>query len=103
MMKVGKSALAPLDKGRLRRFLFIVSFFLVGLASVGAAQDVQLDSRVFDIAKQLRCPTCVASSVADSNAPISLEMRNIIQEKLNAGESEGRFSPTSRARTATGF
>ncbi len=90
-MTVGKSPLAPLIKGGMRRFFLLVSLLLVSLASLAMAQDVQLESRVFDIAKQLRCPTCVSSSVADSNAPISLEMRNIIQEKLNAGESEGEI------------
>ena len=87
-MKVEKSPLAPLNKRGMHWFLVVVALLLVGLASVGAAQEVTLENRVFNIAKELRCPTCVASSVADSNAPISIEMRNIIQEKLSAGESE---------------
>lgn len=47
----------------------------------------ELDPEVFAIAKELRCPVCRAESVAGSSAPISIEMRQIIQEKLEAGES----------------
>lgn len=52
---------------------------------------VELESRVFDIARQLRCPTCVSESVADSNANISIEMRRQIQSQLEAGASEAEI------------
>ncbi len=55
------------------------------------AMGTQLESRVFDIARQLRCPTCVSESVADSNAGISIEMRNEIQTQLVAGASEAEI------------
>ena len=35
------------------------------------AQAVQLDSRVFDIARQLRCPVCTSESVADSSVELA--------------------------------
>lgn len=56
-------------------------------ASTGSS-EVQLESRVFEIARQLRCPTCVSESVGDSNARISIQMRDQIQEQLQAGRSE---------------
>jgi len=49
---------------------------------------VQLEARVFEIARQLRCPSCVSESVADSNSPISQQMRVLIQEQLEQGRSE---------------
>jgi cytochrome c-type biogenesis protein CcmH len=49
---------------------------------------VQLETRVFEIARQLRCPSCVSESVSDSSAPIAQQMREIIQDQLVAGRSE---------------
>ena len=62
----------------------LVSALLVGSV---AAQDRELDPRVFEIGRELRCPTCVAESVSDSNAAIAREMRTIIQEQLDEGAS----------------
>lgn len=56
-----------------------------------AGTAVELEARVFDIARQLRCPTCVSESVADSNANISIEMRRQIQTQLEAGASEAEI------------
>ena len=66
------------------RYLF---FFLALLASGFAlAQTVEIDERVFDIAAELRCPVCQSESAADSSSS-SIEFRNIIRERLQAGES----------------
>lgn len=53
--------------------------------SLGWAQDRELDPRVFEIGRELRCPTCVAESVSESNAAIAREMRVLIQEQLDQG------------------
>ncbi len=62
----------------------LVPVLLVGSA---AAQDRELDPRVFEIGRELRCPTCVAESVSESNAAIAREMRALIQEQLDQGSS----------------
>jgi cytochrome c-type biogenesis protein CcmH len=54
----------------------------------GLAQAVQLDSRVFEIARQLRCPVCTSESVADSSVELAQQMRQIIKDQLEAGRSE---------------
>lgn len=55
------------------------------------AMGEQLEARVFEISRKLRCPTCVSESVADSNAGISIGMRNEIQAQLQAGASEAEI------------
>jgi cytochrome c-type biogenesis protein CcmH len=50
-----------------------------------AAQERELDPRVFEIGRELRCPTCVSESVGESNAAIAREMRVLIQEQLDQG------------------
>lgn len=68
----------------MKRFLALV---LLGLASLGLAQQVQLEREVFEIAGELRCPVCRAESAADSSADSSVEFRNIIRERLEAGQT----------------
>jgi len=64
---------------------------LLMLAPLAHAQETLLDPRVFEIGRLLRCPTCVAESVSESSAPIAREMREIIQEQLDAGSSKAEI------------
>jgi cytochrome c-type biogenesis protein CcmH len=61
------------------------------LLGVAFAQDIVLDPQVFDIGNELRCPTCVAESVGESNAAIAREMRQIIQEQLDEGRTRAEI------------
>ena len=61
------------------------------LLGVALAQDIVLDPRVFEIGNELRCPTCVAESVGESNASIAREMRQIIQEQLDEGRTRAEI------------
>ncbi len=75
--------LAPARRARLPALL--PALLVAALLAMAAAQDRPLDPRVFDIGRELRCPTCVAESVGESNAAIAREMRALIQEQLDAG------------------
>ena len=53
------------------------------------AQEKQsLDRRVADLAHELRCLVCQNQTLADSNAPLAVDLRNQIREQLQAGKSE---------------
>ena len=76
---------------RLLAFAILVATALASFAwaAPGAPRaEVQLVSRTFEIARQLRCPVCVSESVGDSSSRIAIEMREQIQEQLEAGRSE---------------
>jgi cytochrome c-type biogenesis protein CcmH len=47
-----------------------------------------LDQRVQNVASQLKCPVCQGESVADSQATIAQQMRQVIREQLQSGKSE---------------
>ncbi len=47
-----------------------------------------LDQRVQNVASQLKCPVCQGESVADSQATIAQQMRQVIREQLQSGRSE---------------
>jgi cytochrome c-type biogenesis protein CcmH len=60
--------------------------FLAGLAAAQA--DPALDKRVAGLAQELRCLVCQNQTLAESNAPLAVDLRNQIREQLKAGASE---------------
>lgn len=79
---------------RRRRSLWIL---LAMLVLVGAAWTYlllavppqrTLDQRVYDVALQLKCPVCQGETVADSSAAVAQQMRLVIRQKLQDGQSE---------------
>jgi cytochrome c-type biogenesis protein CcmH len=47
-----------------------------------------LDQKVQDVASQLKCPVCQDESVADSPSLIAQQMREVIRQQLQSGQSE---------------
>ena len=47
-----------------------------------------LDQRVYYVGEQLKCPVCQNESVADSSASIAEQMRLVIRQQLQSGQSE---------------
>lgn len=63
--------------------------FLIGIGFSGllfGSED--MENRVREIAHKLRCPTCQAMSVKESDAGLSLNMKQRIRELLEEGKSE---------------
>jgi cytochrome c-type biogenesis protein CcmH len=61
----------------------------MGLAGPSLAQeDPNLERRVATLAHELRCLVCQNQTLADSNAPLAVDLRNQIREQLKAGKSE---------------
>ncbi len=53
-----------------------------------AAADVALEKRVTALAEELRCLVCQNQTIADSNAPLAVDLKNQVREKLAEGRSE---------------
>jgi cytochrome c-type biogenesis protein CcmH len=75
-----------------RRFaLAIGAIGLVTSASAFAQQtisnDPALEAKVAEVASVLRCPVCQGLSLNDSPSELSQQMRQLVREKLAAGES----------------
>src|SRR5579859_1585773 len=67
--------------------LAVMAAFWSTLLIIKPKQDA-LDQRVQNVASQLRCPVCQGESVADSQATIAQQMRQVIREQLQSGKSE---------------
>jgi len=67
------------------RSLIATTLLAVALAAQ-AAED--LDTRVERLAQELRCVVCQGQSVAESGAPLAMDMKRHLREGLAAGRSE---------------
>jgi cytochrome c-type biogenesis protein CcmH len=64
-------------------------FLVLWLALPALAQDdAVLERRVATLAHELRCLVCQNQTLADSNAPLAVDLRNQIREQLKAGKTE---------------
>lgn len=69
---------------------------LIPLASLHANAVIEtyefstpvLEVRYKALSQELRCPKCQNQNIADSNAPISRDLRAIVHEQLEAGASD---------------
>jgi len=52
------------------------------------AQDPALERRASALERELRCLVCQNQSLAESNAPLAMDLRNQIRSQLAAGKSE---------------
>ncbi len=72
-------------------FLFLL-LLLMGATSLAEPVNDDLENQVRKIAHQLRCPTCQAMSVKESEAGLSVNMKNKIREMLLEGKSENEIT-----------
>ena len=50
--------------------------------------DSALEKRYRALSEELRCPKCQNQNIADSNAPISQDLRRVLYEELEEGASD---------------
>jgi len=53
-----------------------------------AQEDPSLEKRVQALSHELRCLVCQNQTLADSNAPLAVDLRNQVREQLKSGKSE---------------
>ena len=76
-----------------RALLLVIAIVMVLVAIwsyvlLAAPARESLDQRVHDVASQLKCPVCQGESVADSPSTISQQMRGVIRQQLQQGQSQ---------------
>lgn len=78
---------------------FSLSAFVIGLALVtasvaGAVQpdemlsDPALEKRARNLSQELRCMVCQNQSIDDSDAPLARDLRVLVRERLQGGDSD---------------
>jgi cytochrome c-type biogenesis protein CcmH len=61
---------------------------LLFIAAHASAQDAALERRAVALERELRCLVCQNQSLAESNAPLAMDLRNQVREQLATGKSD---------------
>ena len=64
----------------------VVIILCLWAGAATAAED--LDKRTAALAEELRCLVCQNQTLAESNAPLAVDLRNQMREQLSKGASE---------------
>ena len=78
--------------------LLLVLCLLFPALSLSQGKDVKLEERVTALSTELRCLVCQNQTLADSNAPLAVDLRNTIREQLAGGASEREVRDFMTAR-----
>lgn len=75
-----------------RSLALILTTFVVASATIADSQtpapDQELERRVQRVAGELRCLVCQNQTIADSNAPLAVDLRSEVREMLGRGSSD---------------
>src|SRR5687768_17758563 len=78
----------------MRKLLFIMLILFLPLAPAMAVEpdeilpDPVLESRARSLSAGFRCLVCQNQSIDDSDAPLARDLRLLIRERLNAGDTD---------------
>jgi len=78
----------------LRRLLVVALLTLMAISPAIAVEpdeilsDAALEARARALSKELRCMVCQNQSIDDSEAPLARDLRVLVRERLQAGESD---------------
>ena len=74
--------------------LLVLALMLVAAPPASAVQpdeiltDPSLETRARALSKELRCMVCQNQSIDDSDAPLARDLRVLVRERLQAGDSD---------------
>ncbi|NMG44692.1 cytochrome c-type biogenesis protein CcmH [Aromatoleum toluvorans] len=76
----------------MRRLALVAALLLPVAGHAGEAapvtDDPVLEERVMRLSHDLRCLVCQNQSIAESNAPLAVDLRNQVREQFQAGKDE---------------
>lgn len=77
----------------MKKFLLAISLLLFAQLAEAVIETYDFDNEeqeqlYYEIISELRCPKCQNQTIADSDAPLSRDLRFIVQQKVKAGETK---------------
>ncbi|RLQ23012.1 cytochrome c-type biogenesis protein CcmH [Seongchinamella sediminis] len=73
---------------RLLPLLLLLALPALAVIETYQFSDPALQQRYQALSEELRCPKCQNQNIADSNAPISQDLRRLLYEQLEAGATD---------------
>jgi cytochrome c-type biogenesis protein CcmH len=70
-----------------RAVRFGIAILVAAFVAASAVAAPSVEDQVYAIAKELMCPVCAGQTVAESNSTLAVQMRQIIRERLQQGQT----------------
>jgi cytochrome c-type biogenesis protein CcmH len=92
--RLGGSIPVPALSWRAWRLVFLLAVLVLARgafateAAPGKAADPAIEARAAALETELRCLVCQNQTLADSNAPLAVDLRNQIRERMREGASD---------------
>ena len=80
----------------MRYLAAIVGMLVLAVAAAAAVtpdemlQDPELEARARHLSQEIRCMVCQNESIDDSDAPLAHDLRVLVRERLQAGDSDAQ-------------
>ena len=104
-MKVEAKTVLGWGRQFLVAFVLVLSGVNAGLAQISTGEiaepvsdDPVLEARVKELGHTLRCLVCQNETIADSRAPLAVDLRNQVRELLASGKTEAEVKDYLVAR-----
>lgn len=77
----------------MKKLIVIVCTLMMAQLAQAVIETYEFDNEAqeqlyYEIINELRCPKCQNQTIADSDAPLSRDLRFIVQQKIKAGETK---------------
>ena len=69
---------------------FVAAPYATAVEPDEVLSDATLEARARALSKELRCMVCQNQSIDDSEAPLARDLRILVRERLQAGDSDGQ-------------
>ncbi len=81
------------------RWLVVIFMILSFSASaIGQPSDVEVEMRAKEVGRSLRCVVCQNQSIDESDAPLAVDMRELVRNRLREGDSNAEVISYMRER-----
>ncbi|WP_417446673.1 cytochrome c-type biogenesis protein CcmH [Kangiella sp.] len=80
----------------MKKFALIISILFFAQLAEAVIETYDFDNEeqeqlYYEIINELRCPKCQNQTIADSDAPLSRDLRFIVQQKIKVGETKSQI------------
>ena len=76
---------------RVFSFLLCLALFALLASAVDAQSADVADQRAYDLFNEIRCPVCSGQAISESDVPISVSIRQYVQTRIVAGDSDAQI------------
>ena len=70
---------------------FIFCFFIIINSVLAGNASGTKDKVAYELYKELRCLVCQNQSLLESNAPLALDLKKVVMDKIELGQSKGEI------------